>query len=212
MTYELSGPGAQGRAILRTTPTSPFGRKVRIAAQVLRLDHQIEERPANTLDQTDNLRQQNPLGKMPCLLANGLTMYDSRVILEYLDAVAGGGKLIPTAGADRFQCLTLANLADGVADAGLLMVYEGRFRNQDQTSDRWLDHQRGKVARGLDALQAAPPDPRHTDVASISLACMLSYLDWRRPVAWRDTWAGLGAWLDSFADAEPAYNATRISE
>ena len=205
----LTGPGTDRRAVLRSTLTSPYGRKVRMAMRVLGLDDRIEVQPADTLDASDDLRRQNPLGKMPVLIADGATLFDSRVVLEYLDAMAGGGRLIPAAGRARFTCLTTACLADGVTDAGLLMIYEGRFRDAAQRSDRWLDHQRGKVARGLDALRAAPPDPRTTDAASISLACALGYLDWRRPVAWRDDWPELALWLTDFAAAEPAFDATR---
>ena len=211
-TLTLSGPGQGGRAVLRTTPTSPYGRKVRIAARVLGLDDRIETVPANTLDDGDDLRDQNPLGKMPCLLVWDTVLFDSRVILEFLDAVAGGGRLIPAAGMDRFRTLTQATLADGVADAALLMVYEARFRSDTSHSDRWMAHQLGKVARGLDALQAAPPDPAVTDAAAISLACMLSYLDWRQPVEWRAHWTGLVQWLDAFAAAEPAFAETRRPE
>lgn len=205
---DLKGPGAGGRAVLRTTLTSPFGRKVRMAARVLDLDGDIEVRPADTLDATDDLRAQNPLGKMPCLLLDGGILFDSRVIVEYLDSLAGGGRLIPRDGAGRFACLTQSCLADGVTDAALLMVYEGRFRDPGQVSQRWLDHQRGKVARGLDALAADPPDPGRTDAAAIALACALGYLDWRRPVDWRGPWAGLAAWLDAFAAHEPAFLQT----
>lgn len=202
-------PG-EARAVLRTTLTSPYGRKVRMAAQVLGLDDRIEIRPADTLDAGDDLRDQNPLGKMPCLMADGMTMFDSRVIVEYLDALAGGGRLIPAGGVDRFHCLTRVALADGIADAALLMVYEGRFRDAAQMSARWLDHQKGKVTRGLTALQADLPDPEATDAAAISVACMLGYLDWRRPVEWRGDWPALVDWLDSFAAHEPAFDATRI--
>lgn len=210
MTSDLSlrGPGVGAKAVLRTSLTSPFGRKVRIAAQALGLQDRMEIRFADTLDETDDLRQQNPLGKMPCLVLDGGVLFDSRVIMEYLDALAGGDRLLPAAGLARFQCLTGACLADGMADAALLMVYEGRFRDPERISPRWLDHQRGKIVRALDALQAAPPDPGRTDVASISLACGLGYLDWRKPMEWRGGWPGLVAWLDAFDAAEPAFAGT----
>ena len=90
------------------------------------------------------------------------------------------------------------------------MMYEGRFRAAEKISDEWLDHQRGKVERSLTALAALPPDPTVTDAASISLACALGYLDWRKPISWRDRWPGLVDWLDRFAAAEPAHAATEI--
>ena len=199
--------------ILRSTLTSPFGRKVRMAAEVLGLAGRIRLVPADTLDPADSLRSQNPLGKMPCLiLADGTALYDSKVIVEYLDSLSTSRKLIPAEGLARFQALTAAALADGIAEAALLAVYEGRFREPAQVSQVWLDHQRGKVVRGLAVFEAAPPDPRVTDVVSIALACALGYLDWRQPVAWRPSHPRLVAWLDAFAVHEPAFAATRAPE
>lgn len=198
-----------GPMVLRTTLTSPFGRKVRMAAAALGFASMIEVVPADTLDERDDLRLQNPLGKMPCLrIAGGSFLYDSRVILEYLDALAGGGRIIPRAGLARFKALTRATLADGITDAALLMVYEARFREPHQISEAWLAHQRGKVERGLQAMAADLPDPQVTDVVSISLACALGYLDWRQPVAWREPFPTVAEWLERFALAEPACNKT----
>jgi len=198
---------------LRSTLTSPFGRKVRIAAEVLGLAGRIRLVPADTRDPDDSLRQQNPLGKMPCLiLADGTTLYDSKVITEYLDSLSPARKLIPAEGLARFRALTAAALADGIAEAALLMVYESRFREPAQVSRVWLDHQRGKVLRGLAVFEAAPPDPLMTDVAAVALACALGYLDWRRPVDWRATHPRLVAWLDTFAAHQPAFAQTRAPE
>jgi len=195
--------------ILRSTLTSPFGRKVRMAAEVLGLAARIALVPADTLDESDTLRQQNPLGKMPCLLlGDGTAIYDSGVIIEFLQEIAGSERLVPLRGPARYKALTLATLADGLAEAALLMVYEGRFREPGSYSERWLAHQRGKVMRALAAFDAAPP-PAHTDIVSIALACALGYLDWRRPVEWRDAHPRLTAWLAEFEAREPAYAHTR---
>jgi len=202
-------PAEPPEMILRSTLTSPFGRKVRMTAEVLGLVGRIRLVPADTLDPADSLRAENPLGKMPCLiLADGTPLYDSKVIVEYLDCLSPQRKLIPAEGLARFRTLTAAALADGIAEAALLMVYEGRFRDPAQVSRRWLDHQRGKVLRGLAVFETVPPDPQVTDVAAIALACALGYLDWRRPVAWRDSHPALVAWLDAFAGHEPAFAAT----
>src|SRR5690242_17617728 len=116
--------------VLRSTLTSPFGRKVRMAAAVLGLERRIMLVPADTLNETDTLRQQNPLGKMPCLLlADGTALYDSRVIIEFMQDAAGTDELLPRGGLPRYTTLTRAALADGICDAALLMVYEGRFRD-----------------------------------------------------------------------------------
>ncbi len=172
--------------VLRSTLTSPFGRKVRMAAAVLGLTERYRLVPADTLDEADTLRQQNPLGKMPCLLLeDGTALYDSRVIIEFLQDEAGSDRLVPKSGLARYTTLTRATLADGITDAALLMVYEGRFRDPATHSERWLAHQRGKVMRGLAAFEREPPDPARTDLVTIALACALGYLDWRKPVAWR---------------------------
>src|SRR5512139_1326465 len=97
-------PTGPDKFVLRSTLTSPFGRKVRMAAQVLKLADSIELVPANPLDENDTLRQQNPLGKMPCLItADGSVIYDSSVILEYLDRLAGGDRLLPAGGIARIK-------------------------------------------------------------------------------------------------------------
>jgi glutathione S-transferase len=198
--------------VLRSTETSPFGRKVRMAIEVLGLNARISIQPADTLDDNDTLRQQNPLGKMPCLLlADGTALYDSGVIIEFLQDVAGNEALVPRDGLARYQALTRARLADGIADAALLMVYEGRFRDPGTQSERWLAHQRGKATRALTAFEASPPDPAKTDIVAIGLSCALAYLDWRRPVKWRDNYPKLVAWLAAFARHEPAFERTRAT-
>ena len=103
---------------------------------------------------------QNPLGKIPTLiLEDGRSLYDSAIILEYLDALAGGGKIIP-AGEARFATLTRQALADGIMDAALLQVYEQRWREPDKRSANWVAHHGGKVERGLSGFEADPPDRR----------------------------------------------------
>ncbi len=180
---------------------------------MLGLSHRVTLVPANTLDENDSLRTQNPLGKMPCLLlADGSVIFDSGVIIEFLAEVAGSDALLPPRGPARFKALTRARLADGITDAALLMVYEGRFRDAGTYSERWLAHQRGKVTRALAAFEAAPPDPGRTDIVAIGLACALGYLDWRHPVEWRDTHPKLVAWLAAFAKNEPAYEHTRAPD
>lgn len=199
-----------GTYILRSTLTSPFGRKVRMTIDVLGLGERVTIVPADTLDENDTLRLQNPLGKLPCLLlTDGTALYDSTVIVEFLQEIAGTDRLLPLRGLERYKTLTLATLADGITDAALLMVYEGRFRDPAMHSDRWLAHQRGKIMRALAAFEAAPPDPRRTDIATIALACAFGYLDWRKPLAWRDACPRLVRWLEDFSQHEPAYARTR---
>ncbi len=161
--------------ILRSAPASPYGRKVKICAALLGLDKQIEIVTADTNDPSEALRAQNPLGKIPTLvLEDGTTLYDSRVIVEYLDHLAGGGKLVPRPAAKRFEVLRLQALADGLCDAALLQVYEARWRPEEMRDQKWLDHQAGKVARALAVLEAAPPKlTKNLHVGHVMVACAL---------------------------------------
>jgi glutathione S-transferase len=197
------------RFTLRSSVRSPFGRKVRIAASVVGLTDDISIEETNTMSADDPIRQQNPLGKIPALvLEDGRTLYDSRVIIEYFDAITGGGRLIPTDPSARFPALTHAALADGMLDAGILIVYEGRFRADQTPYQPWLDYQRGKIERGLSAFEAGPPAVEVVTVASIGLACALGYLDFRQQVDWRPICPGLVDWLDAFTGAVPAFEQT----
>ncbi len=141
--------------ILRSTPASPFARKVLIAMSVLGLADKIEVLETDLNDPGDSIRVQNPLGKIPALvLDDGTVYYDSRVILEVLDHLAGGGRIIPREPTARFAVMRLQALCDGILDAGVLLVYEGRYRPADKKVQAWVDRQAGKVARGLAALEA----------------------------------------------------------
>ena len=106
-------------------------------------------------DPADSIRVQNPLGKIPALvLDDGDVLYDSPVILDYLDHVAGGGRIIPREPKARFAALRLQALCDGILDASLLLVYEGRYRPAEMKVQSWVDRQADKVTRGLTALEA----------------------------------------------------------
>jgi glutathione S-transferase len=196
---------------LRSSPASPFGRKVKIGAALLGLRDRIAVTEADTLDPNDTLRQQNPLGKIPVLLLeNGTALYDSRVILEYLDHLAGGGKIVP-AGEARFEALREQALADGIMDAALLQVYEARWRPEDRRDRNWLEHQHGKVSRGLAYAETNLARPAETlHVGHIALACALGYLDLRMEGRWRGAHPKLVAWLDDFAARVPAFAQTRV--
>jgi glutathione S-transferase len=198
--------------ILRSSPASPFARKVRIGVSLLGLESKIEVQPADPNDAADTLRKQNPLGKIPVLiLEDGTAYYDSRVILDYLDHLAGGGRIVPRDSAARFAALRLQALCDGICDACLLIIYEARYRPADKRVQTWIDRQAGKVARGLAVLEAAPPklDPL-PDVGQIALACVLGYRDLRFGGTWRKDYPRLVAWHDKFAAQVPAFAATKF--
>ena len=197
--------------ILRSSPSSPFGRKVRIAIAVLGFDKDVKLEAADTTDANDSVRRQNPLGKIPVLLAeDGTAYYDSRVILDYLDTRAGGGKIVPRDATARLAALRLQALCDGLLDASILTVYESRWRKPETHDAKWLEHQAGKVTRALAALEAAPPPLDATpNVGQITLACALGYRDFRFAGSWRGAHPKLVAWLDDFAARVPAFTATK---
>jgi len=199
--------------ILRSSPPSPFGRKVKIAAAILGLDNEITIEKADPTDASDTIRKQNPLGKIPALIIeDGSVLHDSPVILEYLDHRAGGAKIIPSEPSARYAALTLQSLCDGVLDACLLQVYEGRWRPAEKHEKKWVDYQAEKVKRAFDGLEAAPPAlGAIPDVGAITLACALGYGDLRFGGAWRKDYPKLLAWLDAFAARAPAFEKTRVT-
>ena len=199
--------------ILRSSPPSPFGRKVKLALGILGLGKEVTVEQADPTNASDTIRQQNPLGKIPALiLEDGTVLYDSPVILEYLDHRAGGGKIIPREPNARFKSLQLQALCDGILDAGILLVYEGRWRPPEMAVAKWLDHQTGKVTRALAALEADPPQLTAPPcVGQITLACALGYGDLRFGGKWREGHPKLVKWLDAFAAQVPAFEATRVT-
>jgi glutathione S-transferase len=200
---------------LRSSPSSPFGRKVRIAVTLLGFDSEVKLEPADTTNVNDSVRRQNPLGKIPVLIVeDGTAIYDSRVIVDYLDERAGGGKIVPRDGAARLSALRLQALCDGILDASILTVYEGRWRRAEIHEPKWLEHQAGKVARALAALEAAPPaldsGPQALPhIGQVALACALGYRDHRFAGSWRGDHPRLVSWLDNFAARVPAFAATK---
>ncbi len=194
--------------ILRYSAASPYARKIRIAAELLDLTPQIEVVAASTTDPNDALRQQNPLGKIPTLiLEDGSSLYDSRVIADYLDHL-GGGRLIPADPTRRFDVLRLQALGDGINDAALLIRYETATRRAELRDPDAIDLQQGKIDRALSTLELAPPSGP-VDIGQIAVACALGYLDLRFEGAWRAKCPKLVAWLGDFEAKVPAFAATK---
>ena len=193
---------------LRSSPSSPFGRKVRMATYILGFNDQVTMVLTDTLDPSDSICEVNPLGKIPALEKDGATYFDSRVIMEYLDAEAGGGKIIPASGLARYKALTRAALMDGILDAAVLVIYERRMRPEDKYVESVVERQRGKIIRGLEVIAAENPSYTNgamPDIGEIGLACVLDYLDFRKQVNWRDHAPNLRSWLANFAAVVPGY-------
>jgi glutathione S-transferase len=199
--------------ILSTSPASPFGRKVQVAAGILGFTNDLTLEIAEFGEPQAEVRNRNPLGKIPVLRTeDGTALYDSRVILEYLDHRAGGGRIIPAEPRARFAALRTQALADGILDASILIVYESRHRPPERRHEGWLDRQRDKVARSIAELASAPPALTATpDVGQIAVACALGYRDLRFEGSWRKDCPGLVTWLDTFAARVPAFAATKVA-
>ena len=189
-------------------PASPYVRKVRVllheTGQQSRVALQLSQLSPVHPDAALNL--DNPLGKIPALrLADGTVIHDSRVILDYLAHQHVGTPLIPRDGPARWRRLTLASMADGILDAAVLVRYELTLRAPEKHWEQWLEAQRDKMRRALAAFeaQAIAELASHFDVAAISLACALGYLDFRHPdLQWRTANPQLAAWYAQVSQRE----------
>ena len=181
-------------------PASPFVRKVR----VLLIETGQQDRVTlqgcmpTPVNPDAQLVHENPVGKIPALrLADGSALHDSRVILDYLDHQHVGNPLIPRDGSARWRRLTLASMADGIMDAAVLVRYETAMRPAEKHWNQWLNEQRNKIRRTLAELEAnaIAELASHFDIASISVACALGYLDFRHPdLQWRAANPQLADW------------------
>jgi glutathione S-transferase len=193
---------------LRYSPTSPYVRKVTVTAIETGLDQKIERIltiPASAPD----LPQDNPLGKVPTLiLDNGERLIDSPVIVEYLDSLHSGTKIVPTSGDARWKALRLQALADGMLDAAVLRLMETR-RPANEQSKAWMERQRTVVHRGLDWLeQHAGELDESLTIGNITAAIVGDYLDFRfGSDDWRKERPKLAQWQKRFA-ARPSFKET----
>jgi glutathione S-transferase len=181
-------------------PASPYVRKVMVllheTGQLNRVA--LQNSQLSPVSPDPALNRDNPLGKIPALrLADGNVLHDSRVILDYLDHQHVGNPLIPRDGSARWRRLTLASMADGILDAAVLVRYEVALRAPEKHWDAWLEAQREKIRRALAVFEADAIAELtcHFDVAAISVACALGYLDFRHPdLHWREANPKLAAW------------------
>lgn len=198
---------------LYASPSSPYVQKVLVCAHELGLAERIETLPsaAHPVRRDANIRKQNPLGQVPTLLADdGTALYDSRVICEYLDHMAGG--TLFGEGAVRWRNLTDAALGDGVLGGALLARYEDVARPAAMRWDDWRASQLEKARDAVARLEAeGSPFADRVDIGAITFACALSYLDFRFPdVAWRPGAPNVAAWFAKFS-TRPSMQATKLS-
>jgi glutathione S-transferase len=195
------------------SPASPFVRKVMV---LLHETGQLERVAINSIALSPvspdcGLNEDNPAGKIPALhLADGSVLHDSRVILDYLDHQHTGTPLIPREGSARWRRLTLASLADAILDAAVLIRYETFLRPAEKHWDLWLDNQREKIERALAYLErdSIAELSSSFDIAAISVACALGYLDFRMPALdWRTAQPQLAKWYAEVSQ-RPSLKAT----
>jgi glutathione S-transferase len=197
--------------------TSPYVRKVRIVMAEKKLEYTFVEENVWAADTT--ITHANPLGKVPCLILDaGEALFDSRVIVEYLDILSPVGKLIPASGRERAEVKTWEALADGLLDASILARLEATWagRTEEQRSLAWIDRQLGKVRDSLKAMSTGLGDKPfcsgiHLSLADIAVGSALGYLDFRFPdINWRNTHPNLAKLQEklmqkpSFIDTKPA--------
>jgi len=196
--------------------SSPYVRKVRMVMAEKKLDYQFVEENVWAADST--IAQSNPLGKVPCLvMEGGEALFDSRVIVEYLDTLSPVGKLIPAMGRERAEVKTWEALADGVLDALILARLENNWaeRPKDQRCQAWIDRQMAKTQASLKAMSQGLGDKPfcagiYLSLADIAVGCALGYLDFRFPeIDWRSSYPNLAKLQEklmqrqSFIDSKP---------
>ena len=195
---------------------SPYVRKVRVVMAEKRLDYQFELEDVRA-DST-GIGSSNPLGTVPCLVMEGAeAVFDSRVIVEYLDTLSPVGKLIPPSGRERAEVKTWEALADGVMDAGMAARMEAIWtgRADGERSQAWIDRHLAKVDAGIKAMAKGLGDKpfcsgNHLSLSDIAVVCALEWLEFRFPqIAWRADHPNLVKLVDklalrpSFADTKP---------
>jgi glutathione S-transferase len=180
--------------------TSPYVRKVLACAITREIDQQIELLPTNPHVVPADLLAANPLCKVPCMItADGMALFDSPVICEYLDSVEGALPMFPRTGGARWLALRYQALGDGIMDAAI--GRRGEIgKPQDAARDAYMAKQKAVVARALDDLEMAVPH-KLADIGSITVACAIGYLDFRFDFEpWRETRPQLAAWYDAFSE------------
>jgi glutathione S-transferase len=179
------------------SPTSPFVRKVVACAITRGLDSRIERIPTDAHASPPALLAANPLSKVPTLLTeDGIAIFDSPLICEYLDSIGDAPPLFPDHGASRWVALRHQALGDGMMEAAVMARGE-ILRPQEAARQANIARQKAAVARGLAMLEDQPPSDGLPDIGGISVACALGYLDFRfADDAWRDHHPRLAQWFE----------------
>lgn len=192
--------------------TSPYVRKIRVLLQEKNLPFElIIDSP---WEPSTHVSDFNPLGKVPALVTDdGETLFDSNILAEYIELSGPAPHFLPADRAAALRVRQLVMLADGISDASVTIFLEKK-RTEEQQNAGWISRQEGKIARGVDALEAraAASTWLHGDamtLADIAAGCTLLYLDLRLPyLGWRDGHPALTALLDRLASRASFQNTT----
>ena len=181
------------------SPTSPYVRKVVACAIVRGLDGRIEKHASNPHASPADLVADNPLSKVPCLVTDdGMSLFGSQLICEYLDSLGEELPLFPAKGASRWRALKFQSLGDGILDAAVPCRGE-QGKPAEAARDAQIARYKEAMKRTVDTLEADPPH-KTVDIGSIAVACALGYLDFRfGSDPWREGHPKLAAWYEAFA-------------
>ena len=189
-------------------PASPFARKVHMSLIELGMQDNVELLFTPVIPgkpNADYVKTQNPLGKIPSLqLDTGNTLFDSTVICDYLDSISTSIKLLPPEGVDRFNTLTRMALAQGICESAVTLRYETYLRPEEHQWSVWIDDHWSKIDRALTWFESHEPKWQgNVDLAQVTLACALGYLDFRTPEHnWREKCPALAQWFTVFSQRD----------
>lgn len=196
--------------------TSPYVRKVRIVMAEKKLDYELVLDDVWAKDA--QIQEHNPLGKVPCLIMDDQgSLFDSRVIVEYLDTLSPVGRLIPQHGRDRAAVKCWEAIADGVLDAAITIRVEHTQRPPELRSEPWIQRQRDKIVAALESMSSTLGEDSfcmgvNFSLADIAVGCALSYIELRYPdISWRTNYPNLARLQDKL-DSRPSFDSTRPSQ
>ncbi len=193
--------------LLHYSPASPYARKVRMCIHQLGLEEQVKTVVTNPWD-TPDFHAVNPLGKIPALVRDdGRVLYDSPVICEYLAFLAGDEQLFPALGDERWEALRLQALADGMADAAVRWVVDGRLP-EDEQSPTMLRRQQQALTASLVLLEQMNLPVQPVTIGDWAVVAAVGYIHFRQVcMGWEEAYPSLAEWWER-VQQHPAVVAT----
>lgn len=198
---------------LRYSPTSPFVRKVWVSVLEAGLADKIERVEVNPLNPEEVRNSPNPLGKIPCLVTDDdMALFDSPVIVEYLDTQHDGNRLLPEKAPERWHALRRQALGDGMLD-NVVAIFIESMRKPERQSKGWIAHNKASADRVIDSLEAEAGElSGAVDIGRIAIGVALAFFDQHFPDEdWRSSHPGLAAWFDEF-NQRPSMIGTKLQD